>query len=135
MPYLLIKAIHVASVLLFVGGLLLQSLALGASRRGDGEALALVSAWDRRVTLPAMLLAWLAGAAVAAEGGWFGSPWLWAKLVLVAGLTGLHGVQSGWLRRLRRGELPQSTASAFRMPAIVAGAAVLIALLAVAKPF
>ncbi|WP_213982018.1 CopD family protein [Sphingomonas sp. dw_22] len=135
MPYLWVKAVHVACVLLFIGGLFSQSFAVAAGQRGDAGAVALASHWDRRVTVPAMLFVWLTGAAIAAEGGWFGSPWLWGKLVLVLALTGLHGVQSGRLRRLRRGDPLQTRMRAVHIAAFIASSAACIAILVVVKPF
>jgi putative membrane protein len=127
--------VHVASVLLFVGGLFSQSFAVAAGQRGDAGAAALASRWDRRVTVPAMLGVWLTGAAIAAQGAWFASPWLWAKLAFVLALTGLHGIQSGRLRRLRRGEQPPAPIQATHIAAFIAVSAALIALLVVVKPF
>jgi len=134
-PYLWLKAAHVACVLVFIGGLFAQSLAVGAGGRGDASTLALLSRWDGRVTVPAMLLVWLSGALLGAQGAWFGSHWLWAKLVVVVALTGLHGIQSGRLRRLRRGAAGQSSTMPLASPAMVASGVVVIALLVVAKPF
>lgn len=134
-PYLWLKAVHVASVLLFVGGLFSQTFALAAGRRGEAQIVALMARWDRNVTVPAMLVAWLSGALIAASGAWFGSVWLWVKLGVVLGLTGLHGVQSGRLRRLR-GEIGGGGAMpAAAIPHLVALSVAIIAALAVAKPF
>lgn len=130
MPYLWLKAVHVAAVLIFIGGLFAQSFAVAGQR--DGGTVVLVSGWDRRVTVPAMLLVWLTGATIAAEGAWFGSPWLWAKLAFVLALTGLHGVQSG---RLRRGETVESRVQTRYIAAFLAGSVAVIALLVVVKPF
>lgn len=135
LPYLWVKALHVACVLLFSGGLFAQAFGVAVGQRGDAATAALVSAWDRRVTVPAMLIVWLSGATIAAEGGWFGSPWLWLKLVLVLALTGLHGVQSGKLRRLRRGEMVQTQVQYTRVAAFIAVSVTVIALLVVLKPF
>jgi putative membrane protein len=135
MPYLWVKAVHVASVLLFIGGLFSQAFAVVAGQRGDAGTVALVSRWDSRVTVPAMLCVWLTGAAIAAEGAWFGSPWLWVKLGFVLALTGLHGIQAGRLRRLRRDERLQIRMQAVHIAAFIACSAACIALLVVVKPF
>jgi putative membrane protein len=82
-----------------------------------------------------MLVVWLTGAAIATEGRWFESPWLWAKLALVLALTGLHGVQSGRLRRLQRGDLLQMRMRLDHVVAFIATSVVLVALLVVLKPF
>lgn len=139
MDYLWLKAFHVAAVLVFIGGLFVQSVAVMAIVRvGSDEAMRdtvlLVRAWDRRITAPALLLLWGLGIAAAVEGGWFGAGWLWAKLVLVVLLSGLHGVQAGTLRRFGSGRGRPASAVGRRLPllTIAAGA---IALLAVTKPF
>ncbi len=134
MPYLLVKALHVACVLLFIGGLFSQAFAVAAGQRGDSGTTAMVSSWDRRVTVPAMLAVWLTGAAIAAQGDWFASPWLWTKLALVLVLTGLHGIHSGRLRRLRRGDPVQAMRGA-HIAAFIAAPVSIIALLVVLKPF
>lgn len=135
MPYLWVKAAHVAAVLLFIGGLFAQSVAVAAGRRGEPAMATLVATWDRRVTVPAMLLLWLTGATIAVQGAWFGSGWLWAKLVFVLALTGLHGVQSGRLRRLRNGAEGDARVPALGVVAFIGCSTTLIALLVVVKPF
>jgi putative membrane protein len=135
MPYLWLKAIHVAAVLIFIGGLFSQSLVVASGGPGDTNMVRFVSTWDRCVTLPAMLTVWLSGALAAATGGWFASPWLWAKLCLVVALTGLHGVQSGRLRRLRRDGSSSPKLNPLVVPGAVAVCVAVIAALAVAKPF
>jgi len=135
MAYIWLKAVHVATVLIFIGGLFSQAIGVAAGARGGMETVNLVSRWDQRVTLPALLTAWLSGALVAATGAWFANPWLWAKLVFVVALSGLHGVQSGRLRRLRRGDQVEPGTSPFFASIAIAFSAAVIALLAVAKPF
>ncbi|WP_043361439.1 CopD family protein [Belnapia sp. F-4-1] len=131
-----LKALHVAAVLLFAGGLLAQSLAVAAALRNDISpgVLARLRQWDQRVTVPALLTAWAFGIATALDNGWFGAGWLSAKLLLVVALTGLHGLQAGALRRLafQAGRPPRGLG---RAPAAVALALAAIAVLAVAKPF
>ncbi|MBL6453712.1 CopD family protein [Belnapia sp. T6] len=131
-----LKALHVAAVLLFAGGLLAQSLAVAAASRGalDAGLLAGLRRWDGRVTGPALLALWALGIAVALRGGWFGAGWLSAKLLLVVALSGLHGMQAGRLRRLALGGGPPPNGLAWT-PVAVALLLAVIALLAVAKPF
>ena len=135
MDYLWLKALHVAVVLIFIGGLFAQAMGVAAGARGATETVGLVSRWDQRVTLPAMLAVWLTGALVATSGAWFSNHWLWAKLVFVVALSGIHGVQSGRLVRLRRGERPECSATPFRVPIAIATSVTVIAILAVTKPF
>jgi len=105
--YLWLKALHAAAVLAWVGGLVLLGVATVSVRLGPGAVVlphekGLVHAllrWDRRVTVPAMFLAWALGLALVSRGGWFGAHWLSAKLLVVMGLSGLHGVLAASLRR------------------------------------
>ena len=129
-----LKALHVAAALAFVGGVLAGSVFLRALPEGDPSIAPMarqVRHWDRTGTTPAMLLVWGLGLTLATSGQWFAAGWLQAKLVLVMGLSGLHGVQSGRLRRLACG------APSRPMPATIVtlACAVGIAILAVAKPW
>ncbi len=129
-----LKALHVASVLAFVGGLLAISLVLPVAAAPGAEQRSLAAAihrWDRHVTTPALLFVWALGLTAAEEGQHFGETWLQLKLVLVVALTALHGVQSGKLRRLARG----GEAGSERLALVVIATATCIAVLAVAKPF
>jgi uncharacterized membrane protein len=131
-----LKALHVAAVLVFAGGLLAQSLAVAAALQGSVSPglLARLRQWDQRVTVPALLAVWALGIAAALGGGWFGAGWLSAKLLLVVTLTGLHGVQTGALRRLALGAGRTRRSLGWAPVAVVLSFAA-IALLAVAKPF
>ena len=130
------KALHVAAAMLFVGGLLAEALMLAvagvlspAERR---HAATLVRRWDRRTTTPAMLAVWALGLGLALWGGWLHSGWLPTKLVFVAILSGLHGIQSGALRRLAGTTMAPARSYG---SAIVILCVLAIALLAVTKPF
>ncbi|WP_207482883.1 CopD family protein [Arenibaculum pallidiluteum] len=133
--YLWLKALHVASALVFVGGLLAQSVVLHAlAEDAPPHLVQAVRRWDRLATGPALLLVWGFGLAAASSGGWFTAPWLMAKLVVVIGLSALHGLQAGRLRRLER----ESGTPGFQaLPRIGLGillGAAIIAVLAVLKP-
>lgn len=130
--YLWFKALHIAAALMFVGGVLALTIVLDAIRIAPGTvAFARVQRWDRAVTTPAMLLVWVLGFMLAMTAHWLADHWLQAKLVLVVILSGLHGVQSG---RLRRAENQTSGASRSLAP-IVLAIAIMIAVLAVLKPW
>lgn len=141
MTYLLLKAVHVAAVIAWIGGLLLQSLAL-KSASGPAASLAehttfleAVRRWDSRVTSPAMGLAWLLGILMALQAGWFATGWLNVKLAIVVGLSALHGMQAGQLRRLVANHSASKPGSAGRMPPLILVAALGIAVLVIVKPF
>lgn len=146
MIYLWLKAFHIVSVTVWIGGMFVAAIAvaaLSAPKRLPGapgsagiaqpDIIGAVRRLDRWATSPAMLLAWLFGLAVATEGGWFGARWLMMKLVFVVALSGLHGMLSGTLRKLARPDGRLSPASGHALPAIV-GAVVVIVLLVVLKP-
>jgi len=139
--YLWLKAAHVASVLLFVGGtfaMLLAVAALGMRQSGEtdpaGSLRAAVRWWDARVTLPAMVAAWGTGLGIAMAGAWFPSGWLIAKLVFVFLLSGLHGVLSGRLRRFDPQGTPASTRPAPHLAALTLASVLGIVVLAIVKP-
>src|SRR4051812_41106762 len=109
MEYLWLKALHVATVVTWVGGTLAVAVTIADIRStvaeqavGQFAVLKAVQRWDRRVTTPAMLLVWTLGLTLAHQGGWFTDAWLMAKLAAVVLLSALHGVLSGALRRLAR---------------------------------
>ncbi|WP_282610211.1 CopD family protein [Pelagibius sp. Alg239-R121] len=141
MEYLWFKAFHVATVAIWIGGMLMLSLAvaaLPASASGTpatpSPMIEAVARWNRWVTSPAMLLAWGLGITMAVQADWFTAPWLLIKLPIVLGLSAVHGALSGRLRR-RTGLAGQETPSLLRFagPATVVGI-VVVAILAVAKP-
>ena len=137
-----IKALHLAAVMIWIGGMVSQSLAIAALRAGgqprsrpDLGFVAVVRKWDGMVTTPAMLLVWILGLTMAQQAGWFSSPWLWVKLPIVALLSGLHGVQSGVLRRIA-GDAGQTPPAFLNLSApFVVAAVIVVAALAVTKPF
>jgi len=137
--YLWAKAFHIGAAITFLGGILSVWLFLATMDVADGlseaqlRAIGRIHRWDQLVTTPAMLAVWILGLTLAMGGGWFPTLWLGAKLVLVLGLSGLHGAQSGTLRRLARASLPPPRSPVWIGPAIV-GASALIALLVVLKP-
>ncbi len=137
--YLWLKAFHVAAALTFTGGVLGVAMMLAAL---GGEAalspaqvrtVQTIRRWERMVTTPAMLAVWALGLTLALSGAWFSSFWLPAKLLLVVILSGLHGLQSGRLRRLA-GTGERSAPLHLALPLIVTTTA-MIAVLVVIKPF
>jgi uncharacterized membrane protein len=90
--------------------------------------------WDRRVTVPAMLIAWTCGLALASQGHWWTATWLSVKLALVIGLSAVHGVQAGSLRRMRDNPVRRPAAWLRYATAIVVGGVAAIVFLVVAKP-
>ncbi len=142
MDYLWLKALHVAAVLVWIGGLLVVAVAIAAlslskeaAERPDRTAVFAVRRWDRHVTSPAMLLVWGAGLSLAMLGGWFRSPWLIIKLVFVLLLTALHGLLSGTLRKLGRSDEPPASFGLRHAPLLIVISVAAIVVLVVVKPF
>lgn len=140
--FLWIKALHVAAVVAWVGGLLVLSLVLGSLATApvpnlpqERRLMIAVGRWDRAVTTPAMMLAWVLGIAMALHAGWFSSPWLVIKLVLVVALSALHGVMAGTLRRMSEDHVRRPAAGLRFAGGATVIATTAIALLVVVKPF
>jgi uncharacterized membrane protein len=128
-----LKALHVACVVLFVGGVLSVAIfltAAGAAKEACSSVVHRLQRWDRVVTTPAMMMSWALGLALASIGHWYAARWLQSKLVLVVALSGVHGMHSGKLRRFADGV---TLTRAWTLNAVVASVFV-IAVLAVMKP-
>lgn len=142
MAYLLIKSLHLALVLFWVAGMVVQAFVLAAADKLPGPALPqelarlrLLRKWERLLTTPAMVGALASGVYLATSAGWFGSGWLSVKLALVLLLAAVHGMQAGRLRRLAEAAGDASEAGRARLMPVVLAAPVLIILLVVLKPF
>ncbi len=96
MLYEIAKAAHILSMIVWISGMTVAAMSL---RHSGNDVLPMIKSFDRSVTTPAMLLTWGFGILLGVQGGWFGSGWLWAKLMLVIGLSGLHGMITGRLRK------------------------------------
>lgn len=145
MSYLLLKALHVAAVLAWIGGLVLLGVVLRGWRTGGALLLPheqrvarSVLHWDRRVTQPAMALAWALGLGLASWGGWLGTGWLTVKFGVVVALSALHGALTATLRRrLQPAAASRPSASLLVRwgPVIALLGAGFVAGLVVVKPF
>jgi len=84
---------------------------------------------------PAMIVTWVLGLWLAYRGGWFAAHWLQVKLVLVLGMSGVHGILAKYVREFAADKRRKSE-KFFRIlnevPTILM---ILIVILAVVKPF
>jgi protoporphyrinogen IX oxidase len=102
--YAWIKAFHVIAVIAWMAGMLyLPRLFVYHCEAAPGSAQSeTFKVMERRllkvIINPAMIATWLLGAWLVVAGGWLWSGWLLAKVVLVIGLSALHGAFSGWVR-------------------------------------
>jgi protoporphyrinogen IX oxidase len=136
MIYLWLKALHVAAVLVWSGGLLAAALASARVPKSvtDTSLITAIQRFDTRVTSPAMFVVWAAGLALAMLGQWFPSPWLIAKLAIVVILSALHGVLAATLRRLSLRETLPPPGWLRHAPAMIMASLSAIAILVVVKP-
>lgn len=96
MTYLLAKVAHIVSLFVWIAGMATVALSL---RHPVLAFMRPLKAYDRAVTTPAMILTWGFGLFLAVRGGWLPQSWLGLKILLVLGLSGVHGALTGKLRR------------------------------------
>lgn len=111
-PYLVTKTLHIFCVLLWIGGVLANSVVLLVARNApqsiDQAFLRIFYKLDRWTINPAQGFAWLFGVGLIFMGGWFPDIWLIAKLICVSFISALHGIQSAVLRKLTGGKDAQT---------------------------
>jgi protoporphyrinogen IX oxidase len=102
-----IKAFHIIALIAWMAGMLyLPRLFVYhcAAEKGSVQS-ETFKVMERRllraIINPAMVATWVFGLWLAWLGpdsryGWFASPWLWAKLVLVLALSAVHGMLARW---------------------------------------
>jgi putative membrane protein len=109
MLYTWIKAFHIIAVIAWMAGMLyLPRLFVYHSVAEKGSVQSeTFKVMERRllraIINPAMIAVWLLGLWLAWNGpdsryGWFASPWLHAKMVLVVALSALHGLFARWTK-------------------------------------
>ncbi|MGN7293525.1 CopD family protein [Rhizobium sp. SAFR-030] len=136
MLYFIIKGLHVASDIIWVGGMLINAFVIGmvpaAIRTG---VIASLRRYDRIVTTGALAGAWIFGLILAFGYVGFSGGWLHLKLLIVVMLSALHGMQSAWLRRMEANPLIDPPAFVAKGMPIVLVSVVVVVLLAIVKPF
>ncbi len=120
MLYDWLRALHIIAVIAWMAGLMmLPRLYVYHFKAEAGSVFdaTLIEAERRLVTIilnPALFLVWGMGLSLLFYGetnnryGWPFEPWLWAKLVLVVGLSGVHGMLTAARRRFAAGDRPKS---------------------------
>ena len=104
MAYLSLKSLHILSVIVWMGMMLLVPIHIGKVNGLYGDER---ERWISRirtlflgVATPALAATWILGITLLTWGGWMSATWMRTKLPLVIVLSGLHGFFSGQLRRL-----------------------------------
>lgn len=140
MDYTLILALHIAAVSTWIFSMLTFSVVIAASADAGSTpanpmTLAKLKAWGRFVTTPAMILTWILGAILVYEGGWLGSAWLTSKLVLVAALSAIHGVEMRTVRKLATEPHARVSVVVRILPIVIVFLVLMVLWLVMAKPF
>ena len=98
--YLWLKALHVIAVIAWMAGMLyLPRLFVYHCEAAPGspqsETFKVMERRLLRVIInPAMIVTWVVGLWLAWDSGFYRSPWLQAKFVLVLAMSGVHGLLS-----------------------------------------
>src|SRR6059058_5351886 len=99
-----LKALHIIAVIAWMAGMLyLPRLFVYHCAADPGSMQSeTFKVMERRllkaIINPAMMVTWLLGLWLAYRGGWFAAHWLHAKLALVLGMSGVHGILSKYVR-------------------------------------
>jgi putative membrane protein len=104
MLFLLIKALHLVAVISWMAALLYlpRLLVYHAEAETGSKQSETFKIMERRllrfIGTPAMLVAWATGLWLAYEAGVFREGWLHGKLLLVLGLSAVHGINAKWIK-------------------------------------
>jgi putative membrane protein len=104
MLYLWIKALHVIAVISWMAALLYlpRLFVYHADADSGSKQSETFRVMERRllrfIATPAMIVAWLTGVWMAYETGLFREGWLHGKLLLVLGLSAVHGINAKWAK-------------------------------------
>lgn len=142
-PYDLIRALHILSVIAWMAGLLMlpRLYAYQTSANPGGELEAKMKQATQRlrriILTPAMVAAWGFGLwlLIVFDRGMLQMPWLIAKLVLVTALSGLHGYYVAMGKRLDAGRKSLSERTWRILNELPFVMAIAIVLLATLEPF
>lgn len=140
--YAVVKGLHITAVIFWMAGMLyLPRLFVYHHQAATGGELETALLTQERNLLkiiinPSMIAVWiLALLMLAANTALWTSGWFHTKLVLVLALSAVHGFYAGAQKKFARGERPRTERFWRIMNEIPAIAVIVIALLAVVKPF
>ena len=141
-----IKAFHIIAVIAWMAGMLyLPRLFVYHCAAETGSVQSeTFKVMERRLLLaiinPAMVATWVFGLWLAWLGpdsryGWFASGWLWAKIILVLGLSAVHGLLARWRKDFAQDRNRHSQKFYRVINEVPTVLMVLIVLVVVLKPF
>ena len=137
--YAWVKAAHVIFVIFWMAGLFMLPRFLvywSQVAPGAPENALWVERCRRlkRIILnPGLIVVWILGILLGFHLGW--PLWLWAKLVIVLGLSGFHGWMIGAARKFGAGERPYSEKTLRMVNEIPSLTTIAIVILVIVKPF
>jgi putative membrane protein len=141
-----IKAFHIIAVIAWMAGMLyLPRLFVYHCAAETGSVQSeTFKVMERRllraIINPAMVVTWVFGLWLAWLGpdsryGWFASGWLWAKIILVLGLSAVHGLLARWRKDFAQDRNRHSHKFYRIINEVPTVLMILIVLLVVLKPF
>ena len=136
-----VKAVHVVAVISWMAGMLyLPRLYVyhcdAAPGSGQSETFKTMERRLLRAIInPAMVLAWLAGLALAFHYGHWVEPWFHAKFALVVLLSAFHGFLSSWRRQFEADANRHSARFYRTMNEVPTLVMVAVVVLVVVRPF
>jgi protoporphyrinogen IX oxidase len=136
-----LKAFHIIAVIAWMAGMLyLPRLFVYHCEADPGSRQSeTFKVMERRllraIMNPAMIVTWLLGLWLAWRGNWFAAPWLHAKLALVIGMSGVHGMLSRYVKDFAADRNRKSQKFYRIINEVPTVLMILIVLLAVLKPF
>ena len=139
--YLWLKAGHIVAVVAWMAGMLyLPRLFVyhAAAEPGSPQS-ETFKTMERRllrgIINPAMIATWILGLLLAWEGGWYRSPWLHAKILLVLAMSGVHGMLARYVKNFAADRNTKSQRFYRLINEVPTLLMILIVILVVVKPF
>jgi protoporphyrinogen IX oxidase len=136
-----LKAAHVIAIIAWMAGMLyLPRLFVYHCEAPSGSQQSeTFKVMERRLLTviinPAMVASWALGLWLAWDGGWYGAPWLHAKVTLVLLLSALHGFFARWVRLFGTDRNPHSQKFYRIINEVPTILLIGVVILAVVKPF
>ena len=136
--YTWIKAAHLVSVMILIGGMLMNGFLFRNVTPGtpDGDrVLNAAVAFNRAFIGTALAIVWIAGLTLVWLGAFHKDGWFIAKFVLVFILSGIHGAQTGRLSKMRQNPTEPVPAFFANSGTITLAILIIVVCLVVIKPF
>lgn len=136
--YTWIKAAHLISVMILIGGMLMNGFLFRNVAPGTPEGDRVLDAavtFNRAFVGTALAVVWIAGLTLVWLLGAHKDGWFIAKFVLVFVLSGIHGAQTGRLSKMRQNPTEAVPAFFRNSGAITLAILVIVVCLVVIKPF